>query len=166
MTLVKNEFSKWKEALERFQSLEALNLHRAALSAAAAVKGGVNVASACERAKQKEMKDARKAVLGMLSSLLYLTYQGLVVRGHNDTKNDLRQLLELRVNGIPELNPWPCPTKYKWVSHGILNEMLQIMARDVLLSLIREVCEAGHYAMITYKTVNELSKSRCPLAFG
>lgn len=72
-------------------SLEASNFHHAALSAAAAVKGGtINVAPAGERGKEKEVKDARKALLVILSSLLYLSCQILAVRVPDDAESNLR----------------------------------------------------------------------------
>lgn len=61
-------------------------MHRAALSAAGAVKGGVNVASACERGKQSEIKDLRKAHLEASSSLKY--FDARAVPGRDDAKGN------------------------------------------------------------------------------
>lgn len=88
-------------------------MHHAALSKAASAKGGVNVASTYERGKQRDMKDARKARLAMLSLLQYLARQALAVRGHHDAEINLRLLLELRAKNIPELQSWYGRTKYK-----------------------------------------------------
>lgn len=46
------------------------------------------------------------------------------------------------------------------VSHYILNEMLDIMAHDVLWSFTNEVREVGNYGLIMNKTAD------CPSAFG
>lgn len=54
-------------------------MHNAALSAAANVRGAVNVASACEIGKEKGLKDAGKELLAALSSQQYLACQGMAV---------------------------------------------------------------------------------------
>lgn len=84
-------------------SPEASNLHCVALSGEASVKGGVNTASSWERGKDNQMEDVRKALLGMLSSLLCLACQGLAARGHDDAESKLRIVMELRTNNIREL---------------------------------------------------------------
>lgn len=54
----------------------------------------------------KEMKDATKALLVILSSSLYLACQGLAVHDHDDAVSNLRQLLELQANDNSELQSW------------------------------------------------------------
>lgn len=69
----------------------------------------------------------------------------------------VRQPLELRANDIPGTQSWLCRTKYKWVCHYILNEVLEIMAQD-LRSQINKVREVGHLAVIMDKTVDIFAK--------
>lgn len=66
-------------------------MHRAALSASTAVEEGVRSGSACERREPKEMKDAEKAFLLILSVLLYSVCQGLAVRGQDDAESSREQ---------------------------------------------------------------------------
>jgi hypothetical protein len=53
--------------------------------------------------KTKEINDARSALLKIISSFLYLTRQGLAVRGHGDINSNIQQLLILRSDDVPEL---------------------------------------------------------------
>ena len=165
LAFVTNGFSNWKKALLRFKSHEGSNFHKEACRAVVAAKGGVNVVSACVKGKAKEMDDARQALLAILSSLLYLSTQGLAIRGHEDTESNLRQLLELRANDIPSLQSWLQRTKYKWISHQILNENLELMAHDVLRSLIDEVREAEHYSVILDETADISAKEQLSVCF-
>ena len=88
------------------------------------------------------MSDARTALLAILSSLQYLSCQGLAIRGSTDEDSNLIQLLHLRAQDIPELRSWLARKENKWLSHDILNEMTEIMAHDVLRTLIEEIkCE-------------------------
>lgn len=103
LCFVTKGFSNWKKALQRFQTHEASSYHKAASSALGAIKRGVNVVASCTQGMQKEMKDARKALLVIISSVQYLACQGLAIRGHDDAESNLRQLLELRSSDVPEL---------------------------------------------------------------
>lgn len=96
------------------------------------MKEGVDVAVTSERGKQKEMKNARNALLGALSLLQYLIHQDLAALGNGDAEGNLTQLLELRASGIPESPSWLCRTKYMCISHESFNKMLEIRAHGVL----------------------------------
>lgn len=165
LAFVKNGFSNWKKAIDRFKSHERSNFHKEACNAVVAAKGSANVAYACAKGKAKEMDDARQALLATLSSLLYLSTQGLAIRGHEDTESNLRQLLELRANDIPSLRSWLLRTKYKWISHQILNEMVELMAHDILRSLTDEVRAAEHYAVIMDETADISVKEQLSVCF-
>lgn len=41
------------------------------------------------------MKESRVALLKIISSILYLTRQGLAIRGHTDNHSNINQLLKL-----------------------------------------------------------------------
>ena len=71
-------FCQWGKAVERFRSQ------------------GINVVAACSAGKLKQMKDARTALLKILSSVQFLCMQGLAVHGHIDADSNLTQLLKLR----------------------------------------------------------------------
>ena len=101
---VQDGFSSWPKALERFQTHEKSNLHRVAVSTVAATNAGVNVAAAISAGNQKQMSDARTALLAILSSLQYLSCQGLAIRGSTDEDSNLIQLLHLRAQDIPEFS--------------------------------------------------------------
>jgi hypothetical protein len=131
-------FCQWTKARERFARHEVSNYHRAAVQVLAATEQGVNVAAACSAGKLKQMKDSRTALLTILSSVKFLCTQGLAVRGHTDEESNLMQLLQLRSADVPELNAWLVRTAYKWLSHDIVNEMIEIEAQTVLRRVVHE----------------------------
>ena len=136
-------FRQWGKALERFGSHEGSSYHRAAIEALAATKKGVNVAAVFSSGKLKQMKEARTALLKILSSVQFLCRQGLAIRGHVDEESNLRQILKLRSEDVPELKTWLARTSYKWLSHDITNEMIELMAHNVLRNVIHEVRQAN-----------------------
>lgn len=148
-------FCQWGKAVERFRSHEGSNYHRSAVEALAATKQGINVVAACSAGKLKQMKDARTALLKILSSVNFLCMQGLAVRGHTDADSNLRQLLKLRSHDVPELNAWLERTSYKWISHDIVNEMIELMAHAVLRRITQEIRQSnpdGFYTIMLDET--------------
>lgn len=79
------------------------NFHRASILSTTAQKKRFNICASLSISKTKEMKDARSALLKIISSLLYLSRQGLAVRGHVDINSNIQQLLILRADDVPEL---------------------------------------------------------------
>lgn len=149
---VTNGFSSWSKALERFRAHEKSEVHRAAVEAMTHISRGHNIASALSASKQKEMKDARKALLCVLSSLRYLASGGLSVRGHTDENSNFIRLLQLRSDDVSELKSWLARSSYKWTSHEIINEMMSIMSHEVIRQLATTVREAKFYSIIVDET--------------
>jgi hypothetical protein len=106
-------YCAWKNATERFRVHEASSFHRKAVETLAAIKKSVNVAAACSAGKLKQMKDARTALMKIISSVQFLCKQGLAVRGHTDSDSNLTQLLKLRSEDIPEVKAWLERTAYR-----------------------------------------------------
>jgi hypothetical protein len=89
---------------------------------------GENVVAQLDVQKQRDTQNNRAALLKILSSLQYLAMQGIAIRGHTDGESNLNRLLLLRAHDAPELKIWLNRTQYKWISHDVVNEMLEIMA--------------------------------------
>ncbi|KAK7925889.1 hypothetical protein WMY93_008199 [Mugilogobius chulae] len=145
-------FGSWGKAIERFRNHEKSTLHRASSAVVAAAKSNINVATQISAAKQKQIADARKALLAIFSSIQYLMCQGLSIRGKTDEDSNIIQLLKVRAQDIPELKSWLAQKENKWLSHDILNEMIEIMAHDVLRTLLKEIKSAEFFAVILDET--------------
>ena len=73
----------------------------------------------------------------MITSLMYLLRQGLAIRGHTEVESNLYQLLKLRSDDSNIVREWLAKGKY--TSHDIINELMEIMGRDVLNRLLEGV---------------------------
>src|SRR6218665_4081730 len=71
---------------------------------------------------------ARISLYHIVSSLDYLAKQGLAIPGKTDSTANFNELLALRATDVYELQSWLSRTKYRWISHDIQNEMLNILA--------------------------------------
>lgn len=90
---IQDGFSSWAKALERFRAHEKGNLHRTAVSIMATTNAGVNVAALLSAGKQRQMADARIALLAILSTLQFLSCQGVAIRGKTDQESNFMQML-------------------------------------------------------------------------
>lgn len=104
-------------------------------------------------------------MLGILSSIQYLACQGLAIQGKTEEESNLTQLLNLRAQDIPELQSWLACKEIKWLSHDILNEMTEIMAYDVLRTLIEEIKSGEFFSVIMDETADITVKEQVSICF-
>lgn len=108
---------------------------------------------------------ARNALHRIFTSLVYLSKQGLAVRGKTDSTSNFSELLTLRGNDVPELQSWLARTKYRWISHDIQNEMLNILANNVLDRILKEVRTAKWYSIMVDETTDCSRKEQIVFCF-
>ena len=75
----------------------------------------------------------RNLLLKQLDCLQYLTRQGITVRGCHDEDRNLYLLLKFRADNIAGMQQWIEGASYH--SHDIINEMIQLMATQLLQKL-------------------------------
>ncbi|KAK3928265.1 Zinc finger MYM-type protein 1 [Frankliniella fusca] len=127
---VSNGVSKWKDAVNRFKTHEGSQYHKAAVHARLSLK---TTPLSEEHARQQA--EARVALHAIFSSLKLLARQGLAFRGKTMDESNLMQLLKLRATDIPELDSW-LKRRIKYLSPEVQNEMLEIMAHEILRGII------------------------------
>ncbi|XP_065647030.1 zinc finger MYM-type protein 1-like isoform X1 [Hydra vulgaris] len=131
-----NGFNNWKKAHEKFRRHEASHFHRAANEMILTSTSDSTVSSKHSTQHLQDMKDARKALDHIFSSLIFLGCQGLAIRGKTKESSNLFQLLELRSMDVPVLKKWMNrPEKYKWISPDVTNEIVL----DISLVIQREL---------------------------
>ena len=68
---------------------------------------------------KKTRNENRTMLLKQLSSMKFLIRQGLAIRGHHDSDE---QLMKLRSEDAPQLAAWL--SRHQYLSHGIINELI------------------------------------------
>lgn len=111
------------------------------------------------------MEESKKALLKIFSSILYLTRQGLAIRGHTDENSNLQQLLTLRSEDSCELKNWLSRTKYKWISHEVQNEMISLLSKCVQKNLIGQIKNCKYYSIILDETTDSSCKEQVSICF-
>lgn len=151
-TFVKDGFSSWNKSLERFKVHEKSDLHRAAALVCQSLQKGTNVHTVMSKSKSKEMIDSRTCLKKILSTIRYLAVQGLPLRGHIDENSNFIQLVKLRADDVPELKSWLARSKYKWMSHDIINEILSLLSLKVQTELRQTVKKRKYFSILADET--------------
>ena len=99
---VKEGFSNWKKALEKFNLHEISAFHKAATQGILSLSNpNSSVGSSFNSGAKQHLIDARTALSAIFSSLKFLGMQDLAIRGKEEETSNFRQLLKLRANDIP-----------------------------------------------------------------
>ena len=82
----------------------------------------------------------------------------MAIRGHEEIKGNLFQLLLLRKGECPEIQQWIESRRY--LSSDIVNEMICLMAHHVLREILCEIRGAVRYALIADEAVDSSNKEQ------
>lgn len=85
------------------------------------------------------MEMNRQCFTEILNAIQFLARQGLLLRGDSDEESNLIQFLKIRCKSFLELKDWLERKKNKFTSHDIQNEVLNIMANNVVRQLLDRV---------------------------
>ena len=82
----------------------------------------------------------RNALLQIVSSIRYLSRQGLALRGDGDESNgNLKQLLRMKAEEDPNLAEWLKRKENVYTSPDVQNELLKVMGLQVLRGIATEL---------------------------
>ncbi|KYM96912.1 Zinc finger MYM-type protein 1 [Cyphomyrmex costatus] len=149
---VVNGYNNWTNAVRGFKNHESSNFHQSAILGLSNKK---TIVESLSSAKLKEMQEARIALQKIFTTVLTIAKQGLALRGgDNDEHSNLQQFLMMRTEDVPELKKWLDKSRsgYTWTHHDIINEMLQIMAHEIIRKYLLEIKTAKQYALICDET--------------
>ena len=139
-------FDNWKEC---FREHEHSQVHREACRKFQSLEQP-SVAARLSNQLLKDQKYRREMLMKELSSLRYLARQGLAIRGHDEEDGNLRQLLRCCAEDVQGLESWLDDSRY--LSHDIVNELLELMAHQLLHGPLHEISQAEWFALIADET--------------
>ena len=107
-----------------------------------------SVVTLVNTAVMEEQRRKRSMLLKYISSLRYLKRQGLAIRGHSDQDGNLHQLVKSRTedDNDLELQEWIKLGKYQ--SPLVQNELIQLMYRQVLRTILADIRLACFFSLI------------------
>ena len=106
-----------------------------------------NVIQMSNDAAKKTMATNRFCLLKIIECLQYLARQAMPMQGDTDEESNFIQLLKLRRKDQPVLLKWLERKDDKYTSHEIQNEIISIMASNVIRDLVADI-RGGFFAII------------------
>ena len=149
-------FSNWQKALQKFSKHEQCTSHRHACDLILSQRG--DIADMLSTAHAQEKADNRRALYTILSTLRFLARQGLPLRGNyvshdgGESSSNFMQLLQLRTEDVPVLDPWLQKSQDRFTSPMIQNELLEIMAMTVLRKIAGNIAGKQFSIMVDETT--------------
>ena len=129
-------FTNWKDATRVYSKHESSDFHKQAV-AAMANKADVGEMFSSQLVREKQTN--REYLLNVMSIIRFLARQALPLRRDgNEKDSNFYQLLVLRSESMPEIKAMMEKKQLKYTSHEIQNELLNIMAQQVLRKVVHQ----------------------------
>lgn len=154
---VQTGFSNWKDATRCFKKHEGSSCHAESVNRWCAYIKGINVASQISSHHTENQKLSQAMLLKILSTVRYLSRQGLAFRGHTYDSGNFRLLLQLRCEDDPNLVKW-MDQKKSFLSHDIQNEYIGLMSNHVSRRLLERIQKARFYSIIADEVTDQTSQ--------
>lgn len=130
--------------------------HRAALCIeSSSSTGGDFILKCLDKGRAEKMEQNRKCLANSIGCLQFLARQGLAAQGNTDQDGNFEQLLKLRSKDCENLKEWLQKDQNKYTSHDCQNEILILMANELLRGLVREI--KGSYFSLICDEYTEIS---------
>ena len=126
-------FRNWKKALDSFKEHQKSKCHIAALTFEITIPQCGNIQEMTSKKIKSNMQENRKCLIKIIKTIQFLGRQGFALRGdESDENSNFMQLLKLRSKDFLKLKEWLEKKTEKYTSHDIQNELLKLMAHQIL----------------------------------
>lgn len=127
-------FCNWKDATVAFKKHQLSACHHKAVDVMITIPSTTrDVGEQLSQIHRQEKATNRRMFLKILSSIRYLAQQGLALRGDGDEQDgNFLQLLKLKGEDDPTMIDWLKRKANTYTSHQNQNDILRIMAMNVL----------------------------------
>lgn len=147
---VRDGFSNWKKALNRFKDHERSATHREAVSKLQARSQAVNLGAMISKQYEADKRNNRAMLMKLLRCIHYLARQGLAFRGHHEDsvafEGNFYQLLLLQATDSPQFSTWIKRRDY--ISPTIVNKIITLCGNTVLRQLLKDIRAAKYFSVI------------------
>lgn len=155
-------FTNWKDAIRIFVKHESCCFHKQAVMA---LSNHADVGEMLSVQHAKEKKLNREYLLKVLSTIRYLARQGIPLRGDgNEKDSNFYQLLVLRGEDISCIKPMLEKSQLKYTSPEIQNEILTIMANQILRKIAAQL-QLSFFTVMIDETTDIANTEQVVLVF-
>ena len=141
-------FTYWKEATTSFKKHESSDCHRVALDAIITMpKTTMDILELLDKSHEREKAHNRSIFMLILENIRFLARQGLPLRGDGaEIDSNFIRLLHLR--GTDQIDAWLSKKSNKYTSPDIQNEILKVMALQILRKVSHAISSSHCYSII------------------
>ena len=137
-------FNNWKKALEQFKSHQNKDYHQHSL-VMFSKRDKKNIKALISQGFDEQQIKARESLIKIVSSLKYLSGQGLAIQGHGKDDGNFKELLYLRGEDSACLKEWLCQQKQTFTSSTIQNEIIGLFSKRIIEDIVNEVNQQSKY---------------------
>ena len=146
-SFISSGFSMWKNATKAFEKHRKSACHQEAVLKWYHHLKQTNISAQLSDQIRNDQKINRHCLEMLFTSVEYLARQALPFRGHTEERGNFHQLMVLRGNESADLKSW-IARKRSYMSHDIQNEILQVMAHQILRAIMKDVSSSNWFALI------------------
>lgn len=153
-------FCNWKNATAGFRKHEDSDCHKEALDIHSLPHQCEDIALTMQRSLTDERRANRTMLYLIIRSIKYLARQGLALRGHSSDEGNFIQLLKFQSETDPTLQAWLAKNREKYTSGEIQNEILRLMAHNVLRTISKCVHNNTYYALMADEVTDSSNREQ------
>ena len=109
----------------------------------------------------RDKAENRKMLLTILRTTVFLARQGLPLRGDGDEQDsNFNQVLLLQSKENARIGNWLSRQRYKYTSKDIQNEILKLMAKEVLDEIVTNIQSADFFTVMADESTDASNKEQ------
>ena len=148
-------FNNWNKALERFRIHQDSEEHCWAKCKIVDAPKSTQIHEILNSQTSKQMAINRKCFMKLLQNLQFLALNNIAIQGHEKEKSNFFGLAKLRANDDADLVNWIEKKRYNYMHHNVQNELLELMAKEVLnKNIMKKIQEAQFFTLMCDETTD------------
>ena len=148
-------FNYWNKAVERFRIHQESEEHDWAKWKIVDAPKSTQIHEILDSQTSKQMAINRKCFMKLLQNLQFLALSNIAIQGHEKEKSNFFGLAKLRANDDEDLVNWIQKKRYNYMHHNVQNELLELMAKEVLnKNIMKHIQEAQFFTVMCDETTD------------
>ena len=158
-------FRNWRKSMDKFKAHDASHVHREAKLIWMA-RGKPTIQEHMSSQMVQLQMTRRQGLFMQLRAIVYLTRQGIAIRGHTESEGNLPQLLRMWAEDNEDIRSWIRQNRY--TSHQAVNELIEILGQNVLrnlLKVMKDVAGPAWFSIIADEATDVVNTEQLNLSF-
>ncbi|XP_076347995.1 zinc finger MYM-type protein 1-like [Tachypleus tridentatus] len=158
---LRDGFSNWKKAREKFRDHQMSQCHKMAVENVIVLpKTCSDIGEMLDMTLREEKKESRSNMAKIIENLQFLSRQGLALQGHSDKESNFIQLYHLRAKDNSKMIEWLKKKTNKYVTHDVQNEILEVMALQVLRDVASCIRNGRYFFILAVECTDVANKEQ------